>query len=297
MTSHQKDKSMKNIATFSIVARDPLTGEIGIAVQSKFLAVGSAVPWARANVGAIATQALANLEFGPVALDLLEKEYTAQKVCESLRARDPHIEDRQFGIVDAKGGSATFTGKNCFEYAGGIAEDNLACQGNILVGQDTVDALANTFKQTSGPLAYRLVKALEAAQEAGGDKRGRQSAALLVVKPGGSYGGYNDRYIDLRVDDDPHPIKKLMHLLNLHQLYFEKTTPEDEVIVDDIVASKIQKALIDLGYYHGEITGDFDELTIKAYHDFCGWENYEERICEGKIVDKHVLKVLLSRAK
>jgi uncharacterized Ntn-hydrolase superfamily protein len=288
---------MKTIATFSIVARDPLTGEIGIAVSSKFLAVGSAVPWARANVGAIATQALANLEFGPVGLDLLQKGYSAQKVCDSLKARDPHIEDRQFGIVDSKGRSATFTGKNCFDYAGGIAEENLACQGNILVGKDTVNTLAKTFKSTQGSLAYRLVKALEAAQEAGGDKRGRQSAALLVVKANGSYGGYNDRYIDLRVDDDPQPIKKLMALLHLHQMYFNKTAEEDKLMIDSKIALKIQEALKSLGYYKGQLNGEYNDQTRKAFDNFCGWENFEERVNEGLIVDKNVLDVLLKKAK
>lgn len=288
---------MKNIATFSIVARDPKTGDIGIAVQSKFLAVGSAVPFARAEAGAIATQALANLSFGPVALDLLQSGYSAQKVCEALKARDPNIEDRQFGIVDAKGRSATFTGKNCFDYAGGIAEENIAAQGNILVSKATVEALVNTFKQSEGPLAERLVLALEAAQEAGGDRRGRQSAALLVVRKNGSYGGYNDRYIDLRVDDDPQPIKKLKRLLKLHMLTFNRTTKEEEVLVDEKVGRLIQEALTSLGYYHGLIHGVFDEATQEAYRAFCGIENYEERLCEGQIVDVHVLKALVKKAK
>ena len=288
---------MKNISTFSIVARDPKTGEIGIAVQSKFLAVGSAVPFARADVGGIATQALANLEFGPIALDLLQKGYSAKKVCESLKARDPHIEDRQFGIVDHHGGSATFTGKNCFDYAGGIAEENIAAQGNILVSKETVEAMVHTFKKTPGTLAYRLVCALDAGQNAGGDKRGRQSAALLVVKKNGGYGGFNDRYIDLRVDDDRQPIKKLKHLLKLHELYFNKTTPEEQVIVDHEVAIKIQNALTVLGFYQGPITGEYDTLTMKAFSDFCGIENYEERINEGNIVDINVLKALIKKAR
>lgn len=288
---------MKNIATFSIVARDPSTGEIGIAVQSKFLAVGSAVPWAKANVGGIATQAMANLEFGTVGLDLLEKGYSAQKVLESLKARDAHIEDRQFGIVDSKGGSVTFTGKNCFDYAGGIAQENLACQGNILVGVETIEAMVKTYRSTTGTLANRLVKALDAGQNAGGDRRGRQSAALLIVKQGGSYGGYNDRYMDLRVDDDPQPIKKLMKLVRLHEIYFNKTKEEDMVIVNAKVADQIQKALQKCGYYKGPLTQEFDQETIKAFNDFCGWENFEERVNEGNIVDKNVLKFLLRKAK
>lgn len=292
-----KGPHMKNIATFSIVARDPSTGEIGIAVQSKFLAVGSAVPWAKANVGGIATQAMANLEFGTVGLDLLEKGYSAQKVLESLKARDAHIEDRQFGIVDSKGGSVTFTGKNCFDYAGGIAQENLACQGNILVGVETIEAMVKTYRSTTGTLANRLVKALDAGQNAGGDRRGRQSAALLIVKQGGSYGGYNDRYMDLRVDDDPQPIKKLMKLVRLHEIYFNKTKEEDMVIVNAKVADQIQKALQKCGYYKGPLTQEFDQETIKAFNDFCGWENFEERVNEGNIVDKNVLKFLLRKAK
>jgi len=288
---------MKNIATFSIVARDPSTGEIGIAVQSKFLAVGSAVPWAKANVGGIATQAMANLEFGTVGLDLLEKGYSAQRVLESLKARDPHIEDRQFGIVDAKGGSVTFTGKNCFDYAGGIAQENLACQGNILVGAETIEAMVQTYRSSQGSLANRLVKALDAGQNAGGDRRGRQSAALLIVKQGGSYGGYNDRYMDLRVDDDPQPIKKLMKLVRLHEIYFNKTKDEDKVVVDAKVADQIQSALKKCGYYKGPLTREFDVETIKAFNDFCGWENFEERINEGQIVDRNVLKFLMRKAK
>lgn len=284
---------MKPIATFSIVGRDPLTGELGVAVQSKFLAVGSAVPYAKANVGAIATQALANLDFGEIGLSLLQKGYTAQQVMEALKQLDSNIEDRQFGIVDAKGGSVSFTGRNCFDYAGSIAEENLACQGNILVSDATVKALADTFKQTTGTLARRLVAALDAAQHAGGDRRGRQSASLLVVKEKGSYGGYNDRYIDLRVDDDPEPIEKLSHLLDLHEMYFNKPTPEEIVEVDIEIAKQIQVALQKRGYYQGEINGFYDEMTRNAYASFCGWENYEERVLEGNQVDRNVLAILL----
>lgn len=287
---------MKTIATFSIVARDPETGEIGIAVQSKFLAVGPAVTWAKANVGGIATQALANFDIGELGLKLLEKSYSAEKTKNALMELDDNIEDRQFGIVDSKGGSVTFTGKNCFDYAGGIAEENLACQGNVLVGKETIEELANTFKNTKGSLARRLVKALDAAQNAGGDKRGRQSAALLVVKEKGSYGGYNDRYIDLRVDDDAEPIKKLEHLLSLHELYFEKTSEKDKVTVNKEIALDIQKALKKLGYYKFNINGKYDDDTKKAFNDFCGWENFEERINSGDIVDKNVIEHLFNKA-
>ncbi len=286
---------MKPIATFSIVARDPETGELGVAVQSKFLAVGSAVGWAKAGAGAIATQAMANLDFGELGLIILNKGYSATQTMEALKALDPQIEDRQFGIVDKNGNAATFTGQNCFDYAGGITEENLACQGNILVSQATVQALADTFKSTKGSLARRLVSALDAAQDAGGDRRGRQSASLLVVKEGGSYGGFNDKYIDLRVDDDPEPIKKLKHLLSLHEMYFNRPMPEEIVEVEVDLASRIQTALKKLNYYQGEISGKFDEKTVSAYNDFCGWENYEERIIDDKHVDKMVVEALLAK--
>ncbi len=290
---------MKTIATFSIVARDPLTNELGIAVQSKFLGVGSAVPWAKANVGAIATQAMANLDFGEVGLQLLAKGYSAHETAEALKQLDDNIEHRQFGIVDAKGGAVTFTGKQCFDFAGGHAEDNLAVQGNILVSQATVDALRDTFKKTEGTLAFRLISALQAAQEAGGDRRGRQSAALYIVKEKGSYGGYNDRYIDLRVDDDPEPIEKLMDLYRLHQLYFTRPTEKDLLVADQQLTLQLQTALKKLGYYSQAINGEFDVATQHAYESFCGWENFEERVVSEAKVDKSVFAHLikLSQAK
>ncbi len=287
---------MKNIATFSIVGKDAKTNEWGIAVQSKFLAVGSAVSWAKADVGAIATQAMANLDIGEVGLKLLEKGYTAEQVKQTMIALDPDIEHRQFGIVDKMGNAISFTGSKCFEYAGGHAEQDLACQGNILVGKETIDAMVETFKTTQGPLARRLVKALDAGQQAGGDRRGRQSASLLVVKANGSYGGYNDRYIDLRVDDDPEPILKLMELLDLHDMYFQKTPEADKLIVDEKLGITIQKALTTLGYYQGPLDGIFKGETKIAYENFCGWENFEERINPDDIVDRSVIEFLLKKA-
>ncbi|HYE82494.1 MAG TPA: DUF1028 domain-containing protein [Clostridia bacterium] len=287
---------MKKISTFSIVARDPQTGELGVAVQSKFLAVGSAVCWAKSGAGAIATQALANLDFGDLGLKLLEKGYSAGKVLEALLALDDSKEERQIGIVDAMGNSAAFTGKNCFNWAGHTTGMDYSCQGNILISEDTVKALEDTFLNSKGALAERLVLALEKAQEAGGDKRGRQSAALLVVKEKGSYGGYNDRYIDLRVDDDPEPIKKLRHLLELHDMYFSRTKPEETLEVNDEVGRIIQEALKELGYYKGSITGIYNAETVKAFGDFCGIENFEERICQGSFVDSRVLEFLKKKA-
>lgn len=286
---------MKIVSTFSIIGRDPITQEIGVAVQSKFLAVGVGVSWAKANVGGIATQSYANFDIGELGLKILEKGYSAERTMKALIALDDNIELRQFGIVDAKGRAVTFTGEGCFDYAGGIAEENMACQGNILVSKKTVEALADTFKKTKGTLARRLVASLDAAQNAGGDKRGKQSASLLVVKEKGSYGGYNDRYIDLRVDDNPEPIKKLESLLGLHEIHFEKTKEEDKMIVDAKLAKDIQKALKELGYYEFDITGKYDEKTIQAFDAFCGWENLEERTHKGNIVDRNVIEFLFNK--
>jgi uncharacterized Ntn-hydrolase superfamily protein len=207
------------VATFSIVGFDPQTGELGIAVASKFLAVGAVVPWAQAGVGAVATQAYANTTYGPRGLELLAAGEDATGALNALIESDDGRERRQVGIVDAQGRSATFTGKECMAWAGGKAGKYYACQGNILTGAEVVNAIAATFEQTEGDLAVRLVAALKAGDEAGGDSRGKQSAALLVVKEGGGYQGLNDRYIDLRVDDNPEPITELSRLLGMQLSY------------------------------------------------------------------------------
>lgn len=286
---------MKTIATFSIIARDPETNELGIAVQSKFLAVGSAVPYAKAGVGAIATQALANLSFGEIGLNKLAEGWSVQDVRDHLIALDPEIEQRQFGIVDAQGNTITFTGSQCFDHASGHAEMNLAVQGNILVSRDTIDALVEGFKSAEGSLARRLIIALDKGQNAGGDKRGRQSAALLVVKEKGSYGGYNDRYIDLRVDDDPEPIHKLSHLLDLFEMTFDKTKEEDKVKLNPELILKMQMQLQKLDFYAGPMNGIYDPLTRSAFEAWAGYENYEERMHSNDIVDQKVIDVLFCK--
>ncbi len=282
---------MKTISTFSIVARDPSTGELGIAVQSKFLAVGAMVPWAKAGIGAVATQAAANLHFGELGLELLARGYSARETLDALLALDEGREERQLGIVDANGNSAAFTGSRCHSWAGHINGENFSCQGNILVSSATVEALADTFQNSEGPLADRLVLCLDRAQDAGGDRRGRQSAALLVVQEGASYGGYNDVKIDLRVDDHPDPIKELRRLLDLHELYFGETL--ERVAADAETTMAVQRRLSELGYYSGGITGEYDEASRRAYADWCGVENYEERICEGSFFDRAILDILL----
>ena len=205
------------VATFSIVGFDPETKEWGIAVQSKFLAVGSVVPWAQANVGAIATQSYANTRFGPEGLKLLAEGKSAQEVMDILIAGDEERHLRQVGIVDREGKAAAFTGDGCHAWAGGITGPYYAAQGNILVSEETVQAMAQTFEGTQGDLSHRLLEALDAGQSAGGDSRGQQSAALFVVQDQAGYRGYNDVKVDLRVDDHPQPITELKRLFELHK--------------------------------------------------------------------------------
>lgn len=211
----------KTIATFSIVAFDPATEELGVAVQSRFLAVGSIVPWAEAGVGAVATQAKGNPTYGPRGLALLKEGKSPEKVIELLLEDDEEKEDRQLGVIDASGNSANFTGRDCQDWAGGISGKNFSAQGNILVNKDTINEMAYTFKNEQGALADRLITTLKAGQKAGGDSRGKQAAALYIAKKNGSYGGYSDRYIDLRVDDHENPIEELERLLKLFYETFE----------------------------------------------------------------------------
>jgi uncharacterized Ntn-hydrolase superfamily protein len=203
--------------TFSIVAYDSLTGEIGVAVQSKAFGVGSAVAWAKAGVGAIATQASTNMSFGPRGLELLAQGLSSGEVLEALLAEDEGRENRQVGIIDAHGRPVNFTGASCLDWAGGRTGEGYACQGNILVSQAVVDSMATAFERTQGELADRLLAALVAAQGAGGDKRGMQSAALLVVRPSTAYPEYEYRYVDLRVEDDDDPINELIRIYQIHK--------------------------------------------------------------------------------
>ncbi|MBT4903185.1 MAG: DUF1028 domain-containing protein [Verrucomicrobia bacterium] len=216
----------KPVATFSIVGFDPRTGDLGVAVQSKFFAVGSVVPWAKAGVGAIATQSYANVNYGPDGLELLAKGKSARETVSTLTSADRNKQRRQLGIVDAKGNSASFTGSDCHDWAGHIEKPNFCAQGNILTGKEVVDTMASSFeqsqKQAKGGLCDWLADALMAGQDAGGDSRGRQSAALLVVRKKGGYGGGNDRFIDLRVDDHKTPIAELRRLLQLHKKLFKR---------------------------------------------------------------------------
>jgi uncharacterized Ntn-hydrolase superfamily protein len=289
-------KREKSIATFSIVAYDPENGDLGVAVQSKFLAVGAVVPWARAGVGAVATQSWANTTYGPEGLKLMAEGLTAQDALDKLVEADEECDRRQAGIVDARGNASAYTGEGCFKWAGHIVGETFACQGNILVSEDTVQAMARTFEGSAGELADRLVAALEAGQEAGGDSRGRQSAALLVVREKGGYGGFNDRYLDLRVDDHPTPIQELKRLLELHKLYFFKSKPEHLLLLEGKVAREVQETLSQLGYYSGQINGVYDEATKQAFFSFSGIENLEERWQEGAYIDPVVLEFMRQKA-
>jgi uncharacterized Ntn-hydrolase superfamily protein len=263
--------------TFSIVAYDPAAREWGVATQSKFLAVGAVVPWAQAEAGALATQSYANTTFGPKGLRLLAKGYSAQETLDRLLAADKGRAQRQVGIVDRQGEAATFTGSSCHAWAGGVTGKHFAAQGNILARARVVEALAAKFETAKGELADRLVAALLAAQRAGGDRRGQQSAAVLIVREKGGYAGFNDRYLDLRVDDDPHPIERLQEILELHHLYFGKPAPGLLKPIDKKIARELQRIAQRAGLYRGAPTGVYDEATRQAVEDLIGMENLEDR--------------------
>lgn len=281
------------VATYSIVGRDQATGDLGVAVQSKFLAVGAVVPWAQAGVGAVATQSLANTAYGPSGLALMQAGVMPESIIAQLTANDEKAAMRQVGMVDAQGRAATFTGGDCFAWAGGRIGPNYACQGNILVSAATVDALATTFvANESLPLHDRLLTSLAAAQAAGGDRRGQQSAALLVVREKGGYGGLNDRFIDLRVDDHPHPIAELQRLLELHKLYLFPSDPHDMQVITPVIVTELQQILTHAGDYQGQITGIFDVATRQAMNAYVGRENLEERWQDGDTIDRVVLEYM-----
>ena len=262
--------------TFSIVAYDPKNKEWGVGVQSKFIAVGSIVPFAQANAGAIATQAWANTSYGPKGLALLKAGFTAEETVEILTKHDPKRESRQVGIVDKFGNTAAFTGKDCFEWAGHIIGRHYTCQGNILVSGDTLLAMSEAFSKTSGDLVEKLLAALEAGQQAGGDRRGKQSAAILIVKERGAYDGGTDRYIDIRVDDHPEPIKELKRIFELYDLsLLKRDDPKDIVKIEGEVTKNIQKVLKKDGFYKGEIDGKFSDVTRKALRKWLHTNNFE----------------------
>jgi uncharacterized Ntn-hydrolase superfamily protein len=272
------------VATYSIVACDLEDGQWGVAVQSKFLAVGSVVPWAEPHVGAIATQSYANPRYGPDGLALLREGRSAEEVVEALTSADDARAERQVGVVDGKGGAATFTGDACHDWAGGRTGHSYAAQGNILVSAATVDALAATFEANAHlELGQRLIECLAAAQLAGGDRRGQQSASLLVVQKDAGYAKLTDTLIDLRVDDHERPIAELRRLFALHQELFGATPQEDWLDVDDALATELRERLAKLGH-----DGDLEE----AFTDWAGAANLEERVDGVARVDPIVLEAL-----
>lgn len=281
-------------STFSIVACDLKAEEWGVIVQSKFLAVGPIVPWAEPHVGAVATQAYANPSYGPRGLELMRAGLDAEAALAKLVEEDPEREHRQVGLVDAQGRAAAFTGRECYEWAGHLVGEGYACQGNILAGEAVVRGLARAFEESEGPLAERLIAALQAGQQAGGDRRGQQSAAILVVKAEAGYGGISDRFVDLRVDDHAQPVEELQRLYRLHRLFFGQTTETIELGKSEITS--IQRMLGALGYLQGRVTGELDEATLNALEDFHHMENLEMRTIDdpGKL-DADVLRFMEER--
>jgi len=270
--------------TYSIAACDLGAAQWGVATQSKFLAVGSVVTWAEPYAGAVATQAYANPRYGPEGLALLRGGLSAEEVVERLTSADDGREHRQLGVVDREGRGATFTGSECYDWAGGRAGPGYAAQGNILVSAETVDALADTFEQTEGkPLAERLVDCLDAAQAAGGDSRGQQSAALLIVEKDGGYANLSDSVVDLRVDDHQRPLEELRRLYGLHQAIYGQTPREEWVPVDEQLGRELRERLARLGY-EGELSD--------ALFRWAGNENLEERVDGAEAIDPVVLEEL-----
>ncbi len=272
------------VATYSICACDLEAQQWGVATQSKFLAVGSVVPWAAPLAGAIATQSYANPRYGPDGLALLREGLSAEEVVARLTEADEGRAERQLGVVDAEGRGASFTGEACHDWAGGRVGPGYAAQGNILVSGETVDALAETFESTAGrPLVERLLDCLDAAQAAGGDRRGQQSAALLVVGPDQGYAGLSDTFVDLRVDDHERPLAELRRLVGMHHELFVATPREKWIEVDDELRAEIAERLAKLGH---------DRLA-----EWAGVENLEERVNGDDAIDPVVLDRLRRRSR
>jgi uncharacterized Ntn-hydrolase superfamily protein len=277
--------------TFSIVARDPATGDLGCAVQSRFLAVGAAVPWARAGVGVVATQAHANLTYGPRGLALLEAGASPAVVIDTLVGSDELAAARQVGVLDAAGHVAVHTGSDCHDWAGHVMGSGFSCQGNLLASAAVVESMAEILSDRGNlPFPERLVTALRAGQAAGGDLRGQQSAGLLVVRPGGGYGGGSDRYVDLRVDDHAAPIEELARLLALHRLYFERPRDDELLPIDTELRREIAGRLS--GAAGGPIDANDPDQVWARLEAWAGRENLEERLVRPGTIDRTVLRIL-----
>src|SRR4051794_35116876 len=273
----------RTITTYSIAACDLDASQWGVATQSKFLAVGAVVPWAEPHVGAIATQAYANPRYGPEGLSLLRGGLSAEEVIERLTSADDGRDQRQLGVVDREGRSASFTGAECLDWAGGRTGPCYAAQGNILVSAATVDALAETFESSTGTLADRLLDCLDAAQAAGGDRRGQQSAALLVVEQDGGYASLSDTVVELRVEDHERPLEELRRLYRMHEALFGETPRDEWLTVDEALANELRERLAKLGY-----DGELED----AFNHWAGNVNLEERVDGIAEIDPVVLEEL-----
>ncbi len=281
----------------AIVGRDPSNGDLGVAVESKSLAVGAVAPWARAGVGAVAVVGVENTSYGPRGLDLLSSGKSPEEVSQLLTSADERASQRQIAVVDAQGRSSAFTGADlaASSFRGcDVTGPDVAVVGIALIGEGTLKLMADTFQRTRGRLWERLMEALRAGEHMGGDSRdpGQHSAALLVVRQGGGYGRFNDRMIDLRVDDDPHPVEELQRLLAIHVEHFLPSDPDDLVPVDKELAREVQTRLARNGDYHGWITGTYDAATRAALEKFAARKNLEERLQPDGRIDYRVLERL-----
>ena len=282
--------------TFSIVAHDPDTASWGVAVQSKFVAVGAVVPWAEVGTGAIATQAAANPAYGPEGLALLRAGGSASEVVRRLTDADPGRDERQVGVVDVRGRAAAFTGAKCMDWAGHEVGDGFACQGNILFGPAVVRSMARAYETTPGDLLDRLLAALAAGQREGGDRRGMQAAAIYAVRKGAGYGG-SDRWVDLRVDDHLSPIEELRRLFKLYDLtMLSREDPATLVPIKGEVARGLQHDLSVLGYYTGRFTGTWDDASRAAFARFVGEHNFENKQRDDDRVWPSIVAYLQDRA-
>ncbi len=268
--------------TYSIVGYDPNTDDLGVAVQSKFMCVGAIVPWARANVGAVATQSWINTTYGPNGLSLLESGMVPAQVIQKLTMNDEQKDDRQVGVINNKGEAAAFTGQACFEWAGHIIGENYSCQGNILISEETVQSMASAFENQPGDLADKLIAAVVAAdQEGRGDVRGKQSASLLIVREKGGYGGFNDRFIDIRVDEHPEPIKELERVFKIYDMTFlPREPPENLLTIEGDIAINIKEILQELGYLDSKNKTpgtDWEKPEREAFEWWVGINNFENK--------------------
>src|SRR5215510_13919290 len=308
---------LKRAHTYSIVAFDSATGDLGVAVQSKFPNVGGIVPWAKAGIGAVATQSLGNTAYGDEGLQLMTMGATAPEAMRIVMRRDGRTSQRQVGMVDAHGNAASWTGDSCFDWAGGrtvgvdgglvvggkgsmLVGRNFASQANIMVSDQTVKNMADAYVRATGSLADRLMAALVAGQAGGGDKRGMESAALLVVRANGGYLGANDRYIDIRVYDDTNPIRELQRLYRLHQLYFFQSRPEDLVTITPDIVKQLEPILLAEPVNQREKWLDAPQGTVnakflQALENFMYWENYDVRVRSGGKIDRVALEDILAR--